>query len=465
MLLHVLSAVIAFAMAPVTGAAHGPAHAGRPVGSPHAMPARVAFAPRAHVDSLTAAERALARAVDQRTALAIALLERIVNINSGTMNFAGVRQVGELLRARLDALGFRTRWEDGAPFGRAGHLIAEHAAKGPKLLLIGHLDTVFEPTSPFQKMERLADSTARGPGIIDMKGGDVIIIVALEALQAAGLLERMNVTVVMHGDEEHAGDPQPLARAALVAAARGAHAAIGFEDGAGDVRTAVVARRGAGSWRLDVTGEAAHSSQIFKDSIGYGAIFETARILDAFRTRLSNEAYLTFNPGVALGGARLTLDAAANKGTAEGKNNIVAERMTVQGDLRTLTPEQLTRTQQTMREIVAQHLGHTTATITFENGYPPMAPTEGNRQLLARHDQASRDLGLGAVTAVDPGKAGAADVSFVAGLVPMIIDGIGLAGHDDHAPQETADLRSLSVRAKRAALTLYRLSRDAAPVP
>jgi glutamate carboxypeptidase len=416
-------------------------------------------------DSLKPAERAIAAAVDRRTADAIALLERLVNINSGTMNFAGVREVGALLRARFDALGFTTRWVDGAPFGRAGHLVAEHRANGPKLLLIGHLDTVFEPSSPFQKMERLADSTARGPGIIDMKGGDVIMLLALEALRDAGLLSSLNVTVVMNGDEEHAGEPTVEARRTLVDAARGAAAALGFEDGAGLLGTGIVARRGAASWQLEVKGEAAHSSQIFKDSIGYGAIFETARILDAFRTQLSKEAYLTFNPGVALGGARVALDAANNKGTAEGKNNIVAERMTVQGDLRTLTPEQLARTKATMRTIVAANLGHTSASITFDDGYPPMAPTDGNRRLLALHDQASRDLGLGAVTAVDPSKAGAADVSFVAGLVPMLIDGIGLAGHDDHSPLETADLRSLSVRAKRAALTLYRLSQQKAPVP
>jgi glutamate carboxypeptidase len=416
-------------------------------------------------DSLKPAERAVAVAVDRRTADAIALLERLVNINSGTMNFAGVRQVGAILRGRLDSLGFRTRWVDGAPFGRAGHLVAEHPGPGPKLLLVGHLDTVFEPSSPFQKMERLADSTARGPGIVDMKGGDVIMILALEALRDAGLLKELNVTVVMNGDEENAGDPTEAARAALVEAAKGAAAAIGFENGAGILGTGIVARRGAASWKLEVKGEAAHSSQIFKDSIGFGAIFETARILDAFRTRLSKEAYLTFNPGVAVGGARVTLDDQTNTGTAEGKTNIVAERMTVQGDLRTLSPEQLTRTKATMREIVGAHLGRTSATITFDDGYPPMAPTEGNKRLLALHDQASRDLGLGSVTPVDPSKAGAADVSFVAGIVPMIIDGVGLAGRDDHSSQETADLRSLSVRAKRAALTMYRLSQMKAPVP
>jgi glutamate carboxypeptidase len=419
----------------------------------------------ASADSLKPVERTIAAAVDRRAADAIALLERIVNINSGTMNFAGVRSVGAVLRARFDSLGFTTRWVDGTPFGRAGHLVAEHPGRGPKLLLVGHLDTVFEPSSPFQKMERLADSTARGPGIIDMKGGDVIMLLALEALRDAGALNALNITVVMNGDEEHAGEPTVEARRALVDAAKGAAAAIGFEDGAGILSTGIVARRGAASWQLEVTGEAAHSSQIFKDSIGFGAIFETARILDGFRTRLAKEAYLTFNPGVALGGARVTLDAVNNKGSAEGKNNIVAERMTVQGDLRTLSPEQLERTKATMREIVAANLGHTKATITFENGYPPLAPTDGNRKLLALHDQASRDLGLGPVTAVDPSKAGAADVSFIAGLVPMIIDGVGLAGHDDHSPQETADLRSLSVRAKRAALTLYRLSQPKGIIP
>ncbi len=417
-------------------------------------------APVSPADSLSATERAIARAVDQRTAASLALLERLVNINSGTMNFAGVRQVGAMLRSQLDSLGFTTRWVDGTPFGRAGHLVAEHPGVGPRLLLVGHLDTVFEPTSPFQKMVHLADSTARGPGIIDMKGGDVIMLLALQALRTAGALDQLNIAIVMNGDEEHAGEPVAEARRALLDAAKGAKAAIGFEDGAGDLRTGIIARRGAASWQLDVKGEAAHSSQIFKDSIGYGAIFETARILDAFRTQLSREAYLTFNPGVALGGARVALDAVANAGSAEGKSNIVAERMSVQGDLRTLTPQQLARTKQTMRSIVSANLGHTSATITFDDGYPPMAPTDGNRALLAVYDKASRDLGLGPVQPVDPSKAGAADVSFVAGVVPMIIDGVGLAGHDDHSPQETADLRSLSVRAKRVAVTILRFSQS-----
>jgi glutamate carboxypeptidase len=407
------------------------------------------------------AERAAIAAVDAHNAEALALLERLVDINSGTLNFAGVRRVADVLRPQLDALGFTTTWVEGASFHRAGHLVAVHPGPGPKILLIGHLDTVFEPTSPFQRLQKLDDSTARGPGVIDMKGGDVIALYALRALADAGVLPKMNVVVVLDGDEEDAGTPLADARRALTDAAKGAAAAIGFEDGAADPRTAVISRRSAGSWTLKTTGVTAHSSQIFKPEYGAGAVYEASRILHEFYTRLSKEPYLTFNPGLALGGTSVTLDTTGTTGTANGKRNVVADSMTVTGDLRTLSPEQHAAAERTMREIVSHHLPKTTAEISFEDGYPPLAPTDGNRRLLAMYDRASRDLGFGAVTAVDPSRAGAADVSFIAGEVPMILDGVGLSGHDDHSEQETANLNMLGPLTKRAALLLYRLTQTA----
>jgi glutamate carboxypeptidase len=408
--------------------------------------------------ALSVDERAVVRYVDADNARALALLQRIVDINSGTMNFAGVRRVADVLRAELDSLGFTTRWVDGAPFKRSGHLVAEHPGPGPKLLLIGHLDTVFEPSSPFQRFERLDDSTARGPGVIDMKGGDVIIVAALRALKQAGVLPKMNVTIVYHGDEEDAGAPLTEARRTLLEAARGASAAIGFEDGPGDPHLAVISRRGDESWTLRTTGTPAHSSQIFQKEVGAGAVYEATRVLSEFYKQLSGERYLTFNPGLALGGTAVKLDSTAVAGSAEGKSNVVAAQMTVVGDLRTISPEQLARAKQTMQAIAAAHLPNTTAELTFDPGYPPMAPTAGNRRLLALYDRVSRDLGLWPVTAVDPSKAGAADVSFVADIVPMKIDGVGLSGRDDHTTKETADLRMLPVQTKRAALLIYRLS-------
>jgi glutamate carboxypeptidase len=408
--------------------------------------------------ALSGVERKIVSAVDSHNVEALELLIRTVNINSGTLNFAGVRKVGDLFRAEFDSLGFTTKWVDGSGFGRAGHLVAEHPGPGPKLLLIGHLDTVFPPESPFQKFDRLDDSTARGPGVIDMKGGDVIALYALRALKDAGLLDKMNVVVVFDGDEEDAGAPLSEARRALTNAAEGAAAALGFEDGAADPRTAVISRRSAGSWLLKSTGTPSHSSQIFTPSVGAGAVFEASRVLDQFYEQLAGEKYLTFNPGVIVGGTLVNLDTTLTEGTAGGKHNVVAEHVEVGGDLRAISPEQLARAQQTMRTIVSKSLPNTSSEITFLEAYPPMAPTEGNKRLLAIYDQASRDLGFGPVEAVDPSRAGAADVAFVANLVPMAIDGLGLSGHDDHTEKETADLRMLGPLTKRAAVLMHRLT-------
>jgi glutamate carboxypeptidase len=403
-------------------------------------------------------ERRIVRLVERRLPAAEALLRRVVDVNSGTMNFDGVRAVGAIFRKELDALGFRTRWTDGASFGRAGHLVAEHPGPGRPILLIGHLDTVFEKESPFQRFERLPGGLARGPGVIDMKGGDVVALLALGALRDAGALDRMNVSVIFTGDEEKSGEPLALARKELVDLASRCEAAIGFEDGAGRPGEAVTARRGSTDWILRVTGLPAHSSQIFRETVGAGAIFETARILDGFYRALSGERYLTVSPGAIVGGTTAAYDPAVNRGEAFGKTNVVAGTAQVQGDLRTVSPAQLASAKERMVAIVGAHLPHTEARIEFRDGYPPMAPSAGNADLLARYDRASRDLGLGPVAATDPMSAGAADVAFAAGKVKMALDGVGLCGTDDHTERETADLATLPTQAERAAIFLLRLS-------
>jgi glutamate carboxypeptidase len=423
------------------------------------MRAIVVFVLLAMSQISSSTERAIVSAVDAGNAEALDLLEKAVNINSGTHNFPGVRAVGALFRHELDQLGFKTMWIDGTAFKRAGHLVAEHPGKGRRMLLIGHLDTVFEKDSPFQAFQRIDAKTAKGPGIIDMKGGDVIIVAALKALKAAGVLDQMNLVVVMTGDEEDSGEPQAAARAALVEAAQGAEYALGFEDGPADPKFAVTARRGTSSWKLTVEAKTGHSSQIFRSDIGYGANYELARILDGFRRRLAGQPHLTFNPSLVLGGTTIDVDEVLTKGSASGKTNVIAERAVALGDLRTLSKEQLQQAREAMKSVVAAApLAQTKAALTFDDGYPSMPPTEGNARVLAEYDRVSRELGLGAVTAVSPDRAGAADVSFVAAYVKSIIDGIGLMGRDDHSPSETADLATLPTQTKRAALLMYRLN-------
>jgi glutamate carboxypeptidase len=292
-----------------------------------------------------------------------------------------------------------------------------------------------------------------------MKGGDVIIVAALKALRAAGALAGMNLIVVMTGDEEAAGTPLSHAREALLSSATGADIAIGFEDGPADPRYAVTARRSSSRWELVATGTPSHSSQIFQTDVGYGAIFEAARILNAFRDRLAGAPHLTFNPGTIVGGSSAELDAVRGTGVASGKSNVVAEYARVTGDIRALSADQLAGARATMDEIVRTPLTGTRATLTFEDGYPPMAPTEGNAKLLALYSEASVDVGAGPVTAADPDRAGAADVSFVADRVKMVLDGVGLMGRGDHTTDETADLTTLPSQTRRAAVLLYRLTR------
>jgi glutamate carboxypeptidase len=409
---------------------------------------------------LSEPERRMRDDVARRTEEQIAFLQKVVDIPSGTLNVAGVRRVGDVFRQALDSLGFRTRWVDMPDgMGRAGHLVAEHRGKPgrTRLLLIGHLDTVFEGEG--QQFVR-EDTIARGAGSGDMKGGDVIILYALKALASAGALKDANVTVVLTGDEESPGDPLDVARQALVEAAKRNDVALAFEGGSDT--TATVGRRGASEWRLVVTGKQGHSAGVFGDSAGYGAIYELARILDAFRSQLAGEQYLTFNPGVVVGGTKVDFDTLRLVGTAAGKTNIIAPTAVASGDLRFLSEEQKERARARMREIVAASLPATSAEITFADGYPAMTPTPGNARLLAVYDSASRALGYPGVKALDPGRRGAGDVSFVAPYIDGL-DGLGALGGGSHSPREHVDLPALTRQTQRAAVLIYRLSRQKPP--
>jgi glutamate carboxypeptidase len=410
---------------------------------------------------LTPAEQRIVAEVKGQSAHALELLERSVNINSGTMNPAGVREVGALFRKEFDQLGFQTRWIDMPPeMKRAGHLLATREGKqGKRVLLLGHMDTVFEADSPVPKWVRQGERV-RGQGVSDMKGGDVVVIQALRALQRAGVLDNTRIAVLFTGDEENAGEPKSVARGDLVDLAKKSDVALSFE---GQIvtpegrATGTVGRRASSGFELNVKGKQGHSMLIFSEAGGYGAVYEAARVLDGFRQQVI-EPGLTFNPGLILGGTAVSYDESTARGSAAGKTNIVAPAVTVKGDLRYLDYPQRDRAQAKMREIAARSLAGTSATVTFAESYPPMAVTPGNMKLLSLYSQASDDAGLGKVDAVPAEARGAGDIQFAAPFVDSL-DGLGASGNGWHSPNEDIELASVERAAIRTALMLYRLTR------
>lgn len=406
---------------------------------------------------LSRKEKKLVKTVEKNNAEAIAFLEEVVNINSGTLNKDGVKAVGKEFANAFEEIGFSSRWIPmPEEMNRAGHLFAEiKGNKGKKLLLIGHLDTVFEENSPFQTFKRVNDSIAHAPGGNDMKGGNIIVLYALKALYENGLLGDAQIIAAFTGDEESTGKPLSVSRKDLIEAAQGSDIALGFETSTG-FNYATVARRGASGWEVEVEGTRAHSSGVFNDRVGAGAIFELSRILNAFYEEVRGEEFLTFNPGVLLGGTFVEYD--ANTSTAEvfGKSNVVAQTAMAKGGLRFISEEQKENARAKMREIVANNLPKTKASISFTDSYPAMKPTEGNLSLLSTLNQVSLDLGQGEVLAYDPGRRGAADTSFVAEYVDCL-DGLGTMGTGAHTPRETVNLNTISDLTKRTAILIYRL--------
>ncbi len=365
------------------------------------------------------------------------------------------------MRRELDAIGLTTEWIEMPPdIARAGHLIGQKDGSGRKFLLIGHLDTVFEADDGDRPFERDGD-IAHGHGISDMKSGNVVIVYALLALKEIGALDDIPVAVFYTGDEEKSGRPLSITRKRLIETGQWADIALGFEEGQTFEGTdwATIARRSSSNWMLTVEGKQSHSSNIFNEATGAGAIFEAARILNAFYERVRGEEYLTFNAGTIQGGTEVAYDPGQNRGSTFGKTNIVPRKVIVHGGMRTISQEQLDRARAAMRELVAENLPHTSATIEFTDGYPPMAPTEGNLALQRELSAINVALGRGPMPSLDPLRRGAADISFVAPYTDSLA-GLGALGGGGHTPDEYLQLSTLPLAIKRAAILIYRLSRE-----
>jgi glutamate carboxypeptidase len=399
--------------------------------------------------------------IDAHAEDANALLEETVNISSGTMNHQGVQEVGVVMRRELDALGLETEWIEMPPeVNRAGHLFGRKDGSGKNFLMIGHLDTVFEADDAFQSYVREGD-VAQGPGVDDMKSGNVVIVYALKALQEIGALDDLAVVVSYTGDEEKAGQPLSTTRRDLVEAGEWADISLGFESAVNydDTDWATTSRRSSSSWTLETTGKQAHSSGVFSEGTGAGAVYELARILNTFYEELRDEEFLTFNAANIQGGTDVEYDEQLNRGNSFGKTNIVPRKAVAHGDIRAISEEQLLRVRERMRAIVANSLPQTSASIHFVDKYPSMSPTEGNQQLADVLSAINQDLGRGPMSILHPLRRGAADISFVAPYSDALA-GLGALGSGGHTPNESLELDSMSLAIKRAAVLIYRLNKQ-----
>lgn len=422
----------------------------------------LSFTAQAQTANLTPIEQKMVQTIDADKQSSIDLLRQLVEINSGTKNLDGVRAMGKVLMPHFEDLGFRVRWIPMDEVQRAGTLVAEHPCPelgkcGKRVLLVGHMDTVFEKDSPFQHFQMIDDHIASGPGTDDMKGGLVVMLSALKALKDSGALEHADIKVVLSGDEEAAGHPLEIARREMIDAAKNSDAGLEFEATArvNGMYYGSTSRRGSITWRIEASGRTGHSSGVFGSEMGYGAIYELTRILDSFRTQLS-EQYLTYNVGLMLGGTAAQVNAQETGGEATGKPNIISPKAIAIGDLRCISNEQVGRVEAKMRSIVAQHLPKTDATINFYEAYPAQAPTPGNKALLRVLNEVNRSLGQPNMPELDPLKRGAGDSAFVAQYIPTLA-GVGSSGSGDHSADEKIDLSSLPINSKRAALLIYRL--------
>lgn len=409
--------------------------------------------------SLSPEEQKIVAAVNADEQTSTTLLQQLVDINSGTLNPMGVRRVADVLRPQFESLGFSCRWIPMEEVQRAGHLVCSRQGNhGKRVLLIGHMDTVFEPDSPFQKFEQ-KDGKTLGPGAADMKGGLVIMLSALKALHQNHALDGTSITVFLTGDEERPGEPLSIARRDLIAAGKASDAALEFEGGVqnGGHDAASIARRSAYQWILTATGKTSHSSGIFRKGVGDGAIYEMSRILYRFDQEL-HDTGLTYNVGLIVGGTEAAYDPATASGTAKGKVNVVPSKAQAVGDMRTVTDEQYKRAQAKMRQIIGEHLPETSAEIEFKDGYPSMPETSGNKELLNGLNKVNRELGMDVMEPLDPSRRGAGDLSFVAPYVASI-SGLGAYGGGAHAPGETINLKRQPEQTRRVALYLYELTR------
>ena len=394
------------------------------------------------------------RAVLERAAAApmLAQVQAWAAVNSGSTNLPGLARVAQMLADDFAALPGKLTLEEPAkveameadgtlrplPHGRNLHLTVRPQAP-VQLLFTGHMDTVYGADHPFQRLEWLGSKVLRGPGVADMKGGLVVLLAALKAIETSPDAERIGYEVVINSDEEVGS---PGSAALLAAAARGKRAALTYEPSALPDGTLAGARPGSGNFSIFVRGRSAHAGRNPEE--GRNALLAAADI--ALRLSKAKAPGLSVNPARIDGG---------------GPNNVVPDRAVLRVNLRPRTLADQERAQAAIdaavREVAQEH----DVTVQLHGGFarPPKPLDERAERLFALVRSCGADLGQD-IAWRDTG--GVCDGNNIAACGVPVVDTMGVRGGAIHSPDEYLIVDSLVERAQLSALTIMRLAGGAA---
>jgi glutamate carboxypeptidase len=367
-------------------------------------------------------------------------LERLVNIDCGTYTPDGVDEIGRWTARFLGELGAEVdvRPDPEGRFGKTVVATFHGRADGPRVLLIGHMDTVFDVGTAASRPFRIDDGVAYGPGVTDMKSGLLAGLYALKAIadELDGLpFERL--TFIANPDEEVGS---PSSRDHIRAAAADADVCLVLECARanGDI---VSARKGILDTRLSVHGRAAHAG--VEPEKGRSAILEAARLIRELHGLNGRWPGVTVNVGKIAGGTR---------------PNVVAERCDLEVDVRSTTAEGLVEVESAIRELAAApEVEDTTIEANVMVSWLPMEKLERSGRLVEHAKSIADRLGF---TVNDTSTGGASDANTTFGMGVPTLDGLGPIGGNDHAPAEYLDVESIVPRTTMLAGLLLAIARD-----
>lgn len=405
-----------------------------------ATPARALMMTQMTNDERTVLERAAAEPMLQQT-------ERWAQINSGSANLAGLKQVateladafsdlpGEL--ALVDPVAGEIVEPDGTiterRTGQNLHLVVRPDAP-TQVLLTGHMDTVFSVSHPFQSLTWLDDNTLNGPGVTDMKGCIALMLSALKALETSALAPHIGYEVVINSDEEIGS---PGSAALLAQAAKGKLAALTYEPALPD-GTLAGARGGSGNWSIIVSGKSAHAGRNPEE--GRSALLAAAEL--ALRLEAAIGPGLKVNPAKIEGG---------------GANNVVPDHAVLRLNMRPETLEDQERAETLLGEAVADIAKRREVSVHVHGGFgrPPKPVDVEAEKLFGLVKECGQDLGL---TIAWKSTGGVCDGNNIAACGVPVVDTMGVRGGAIHSPQEFLLVDSLAERAQLSALVLLRLA-------